>query len=403
MIVDLNHRYALDGRDPASYGGILWCLGQFDRPFSPEKPILGSVRPRQTQQHASRLEMEKYWHRTTKPRCRPIHDIAVVGAGISGAFAARTLFDHGLPTILFEKSRGCGGRMATRRGKLTTFDHGAQYFTVRDARFRRYVNTWIAQGFAARWEGEIALFENGKQVGLSSNSDRFVAVPGMNAIGKHLGQGLKLRTETFVNCIHVSGEKLVVCNAAGNELGKFDQIIVATPAPPAVIILREFPKLSEKLQQFQLDPCWAVMTRLAKPLAVSWKGAFINTGPLRWIARNQTKPGRKKDAEAIVMHASAEWTQEHLEDTPEQVVQQLTDELWAAIDTRPCEIVHSDAHRWMYSIPTNPIAARCVADEETMRIIACGDWAGGPRIEGAFLSGMSAAGYILRSLQAAIT
>ena len=36
-MIDLNHRYALDGRDPASYGGILWCLGQFDRPFPPAK------------------------------------------------------------------------------------------------------------------------------------------------------------------------------------------------------------------------------------------------------------------------------------------------------------------------------------------------------------------------------
>ena len=42
VLIDLNHRYALDGRDPASYGGILWCLGQFDRPFPPEQPILGT-------------------------------------------------------------------------------------------------------------------------------------------------------------------------------------------------------------------------------------------------------------------------------------------------------------------------------------------------------------------------
>ena len=398
MIIDLNHRYALDGQDPASYGGILWCFGQFDRPFDPEQAIVGSVRPRPTHQHANRLDMDKYRHRTKTPRCHPIPDIAVVGAGISGLFAARTLLDHGLPTILFEKSRGCGGRMATRRGELATFDHGAQYFTVRDARFRRYVDAWLEQGIIERWDGEIAVFENGKQVGMSNNISRYVGIPGMNAIGKHLGHSLNIHFETPVDCIHLDGEKLLLSDNAGNELGKFDLAVVATPAPQAAIMLREFSKLSEELQEFQLDPCWALMACLAKPLDVVWNGAFVNVGPLRWLARNQTKPGRNRETEAIVMHANADWTREHLKDTPEQVTQQLIAEFWAAIGVNMREVLHSDVHRWMYSIPSNPSSTRCVADDSN-RIFACGDWAGGPRIEGAFLSGMSAAGYILRSLK----
>jgi hypothetical protein len=59
-LVDLNHRYALDGRDPASYGGLLWCLGQFDRPFQPELPVLGTVRPRPTRDHAQRLDVGRF-------------------------------------------------------------------------------------------------------------------------------------------------------------------------------------------------------------------------------------------------------------------------------------------------------------------------------------------------------
>ncbi len=51
-MTDLNHRYALDGRDPASYGGLIWCLGGLDRPFSPELPVIGRVRPRGTARHA---------------------------------------------------------------------------------------------------------------------------------------------------------------------------------------------------------------------------------------------------------------------------------------------------------------------------------------------------------------
>jgi hypothetical protein len=59
-MISLNHRLALDGNDPSSYGGLLWCLGQFDRPFPPEKPIVGLVRDRPTTSHANRLDVEKY-------------------------------------------------------------------------------------------------------------------------------------------------------------------------------------------------------------------------------------------------------------------------------------------------------------------------------------------------------
>jgi deoxyribodipyrimidine photolyase len=137
-IIDLNHRYALDGRDPASYGGILWCLGQFDRPFEPEQQIVGTVRPRPTSTHASRLVTETYFKKVTKPRYDPVPSVAVIGAGISGLFAARTLQDHGMKVTVFEKGRGVGGRMSTRRigekNSNATFDHGAQYFTARDRR-----------------------------------------------------------------------------------------------------------------------------------------------------------------------------------------------------------------------------------------------------------------------------
>ncbi|MEM7314235.1 MAG: deoxyribodipyrimidine photo-lyase, partial [Planctomycetota bacterium] len=110
LMIDLNHRYALDGRDPASYGGLLWCLGQFDRPFEPHQPILGAVRPRPTREHAKRLDPQKYFRRCTRPLANPMPRIAIVGAGLSGVTCGRILSDHGFAVTIFEKSRGAGGR-----------------------------------------------------------------------------------------------------------------------------------------------------------------------------------------------------------------------------------------------------------------------------------------------------
>ena len=83
-MIDLNHRYALDGNDPSSYGGILWCLGQFDREFSPPRSVFGTVRYRGTTEHSQRLDVECYWKKATRPISESLPRVAVIGAGISG-------------------------------------------------------------------------------------------------------------------------------------------------------------------------------------------------------------------------------------------------------------------------------------------------------------------------------
>ncbi len=80
-IVDLNHRYALDGRDPSSYGGLLWCLGQFDRPFEPAVPVIGKVRPRPSHEHARRLNIQRFEETWSMQRTDGLPRVAIVGAG----------------------------------------------------------------------------------------------------------------------------------------------------------------------------------------------------------------------------------------------------------------------------------------------------------------------------------
>ncbi len=88
-LIDLNHRYALDGRDPASYGGILWCLGQFDRPFTPEQSVTGTVRTRNSKEHAKRLDLDRFEKHVTRDPYAPMPRIAIVGAGLGGIMCGR--------------------------------------------------------------------------------------------------------------------------------------------------------------------------------------------------------------------------------------------------------------------------------------------------------------------------
>lgn len=62
-MIHLNNRYALDGRDPNSYSGIFWCLGRFDRPWGPERPIFGNIRYMTSENTARKLNVRAYLQR----------------------------------------------------------------------------------------------------------------------------------------------------------------------------------------------------------------------------------------------------------------------------------------------------------------------------------------------------
>ncbi len=394
-LIDLNHRYALDGRDPASYGGILWCLGQFDRPFTPAQPVFGTVRTRSTEQHAKRLDPIAYRRKVSRPLWNPMPTIAVIGAGISGLMCARTLADHGCDVTVFEKSRGVAGRMATRRtADSLSFDHGAQYFTARDERFKQYVQSWIDIGLVVPWKSRIVVLDKGVIKAEKTGDTRYVGIPGMSSIGKHLAVDLNVQLQTQVSAATRSGSRWVLAGDAGVELGGFDVLVVSVPSHQAAPLLPETSELRKLANTIKMNGCWAMMLAFEQPLDLGFDGAFVHHSPLAWIARNNSKSGRMAERESWVVHASAEWSEQHIDDSPDQIKNNLLAEFWAAVGRTKVEPTHLDVHRWRFAIPCEPLSDRCLFDDRTM-IGACGDWCGGPRVEGAFLSGMAIAGRIL--------
>ena len=405
-LIDLNNRYALDGSDPASYGGLLWCLGLFDRAFAPEQPVLGAVRPRATEVHAQRLDLEAFAE-SVQRRAQPLR-VAVVGAGISGLACARMLADHLAEVTVFEKSRGSGGRMSTRRGDYGAFDHGAQYFTARDARFAHMVSSWRDEGVVAPWNGRFA------EVGASGAEPleqcrRFVATPSMSALCKHLAEGLAIHCNARVDSIErrdgAWSVRTVAPDGAPSVHGGFDLVLCTAPAPQTALLLGACaPTLAAVASRVAMRATWSMMWASDRRAALPFDHAEILTGAagvgesLAWVSRISAKPGRADDGlDRWVVLARPEWSEERLERAPAEVcpdIERAFADLGATLGVDLPAPIHATAHRWRFALASREGGAGSMLDTAS-GIGMAGDWMRGTRVEDAYLSGIALAGRAL--------
>lgn len=329
----------------------------------------------------------------------PLH-YAVIGAGIAGLSCARVLFESGVRVTVFDKSRGPGGRMSTRRGEGWACDHGAQYFTARDPLFQAELARWQSVGVAARWLPRLAVFDaDGRRAEGGAGGEelaRHVGTPRMTAPARLLADGLDLRLQTTVTALQRYDHGWELATAERGLLPEaFDGVLLAVPAPQAVPLLQPVSaELAALAGGARMQACWALMLRFVAPLALDFDAAFVNHGPLRWIARDTSKPGRE-GLETWTLHASAEWSEAHVEDSPESVAAALIAAFCALGGAAP---LAWSVQRWRYAITDSAQAGGCVWDAGG-GVGLCGDWANGGRVEGAWLSGHALAQRVLASVR----
>jgi photolyase PhrII len=391
LMIDLNHRLALDGNDPNSYGGLLWCLGQFDRAFPPG-PVFGKVRQRSLSRHASRLDMNRYARVVSSPDGRKHQRVVVIGAGMAGLTSARILEDQGHEVTVVDKARGAGGRMSTRREGDHRFDHGAQYFTAHDPRFLRHVYAWRERGLVESWDARIAVLEGAEIREEGGKTDRFVAVPGMNAICAELAaEQADCRYSWTAESLHYEEKEWRVQSTDGESLVA-DAVVVALPAPQATALLAGSP-LEAKLPGVEMRPCWALMVVADRPLLDGYDAAFVNQGALSWLASQRSRPGRP-DVHAWVLHACPDWSARHLDTPAEEVRDKMLEAARELPVAQAFEVESAMTHRWLYALADEPLNRQALWFPD-QRLVIAGDWCAGSRVEGAFLSGAAAAGRIL--------
>ncbi len=319
--------------------------------------------------------------------------LAVIGGGIAGAAFARAAVDAGADVVVFDKARGLGGRMSTRRASPFTFDHGAQYFTTQATLFRREVARWAEAGTVATWDARLVRIEDGTWQPREDDIRRWVGTPSMNSPIKHVLEGLPVHRATRIESATRRGRRWHLVDSRGQDAGLYDALVVATPAAQAIPLLRESPRLAAVASSVRVAPCWAVMLAFGASVPAPYDAATVTGSALTWVARDSTKPGRAAPSggETWVLHASPAWSRAHVDDDPERVGVAL----FEAFRTLPgAEAAPAPRerfiHRWLYARVEDAAGVPHLWDAGA-RIGACGDWCLGPRVEEAWTSGRSLA------------
>jgi renalase len=315
----------------------------------------------------------------------------VVGAGISGLLAARELQAAGWRVVVLDKDRGVGGRMATRRVENGTFDHGAQFFTVRGERFGRLVERWLDEGVIEEWcrgfaDAEGELNEDGHP--------RYRGSRGMSSVPDHLVRGLDVRPGERVVEINLRDGAWEASTGSGVRVAGAALLLTA-PVPQSLALFEGGSALPEeawrRLAEISYSPCLALMALMDGPTGVPEPGGVqIKGEPLDWIGDNQRKG--ISEAPALTIHAGPEWSREHFESDEAWVVASLLafagNQLGTDLASR---VVETSLVRWRYSWVTQPYPEPCFMASEDPPLLFAGDAFGPSKVEGAALSGLTAA------------
>ncbi|MGB3640840.1 MAG: FAD-dependent oxidoreductase, partial [Rivularia sp. (in: cyanobacteria)] len=316
-------------------------------------------------------------------------DIAVIGAGMAGLVCAQQLTQAGYSVKVIDKSRGVGGRVATRRLHDTASDHGACYIKPKGELSQRLITLLAQKGDLEVWTDKLYVQDNSSYpIANPSLPLPYTAPEGMNVIAKYLAQGLEINRGQRVNKISLNSQNQWHLTSETNQEFTASSVIVAIPAPQAVMLLETLAenlldnKFFEKLRSVEYYPAITVMAGYPdSSQQPEWKAITFKDNPvLGWIGLDSSK--RKNPVQPhFVIHSSADFAEKYFESELQQVGQQMLAN--AASDVNLHWLKNPQwmqVHRWRYAFPKTPLKQACLP-AETLPLVCCGDWCGGNLIE----------------------
>ncbi|MDA0902599.1 MAG: FAD-dependent oxidoreductase [Proteobacteria bacterium] len=313
--------------------------------------------------------------------------IAIIGAGLAGLSAAKKLAQSN-EVVIFDKSRGIGGRMTTRRvGEEYSFDHGAQFFTAKSDKFKELCQKALEAGIIDVWQCRFAEIDGTKiarKWQFDQHHPHYVAQPQMNSLCKWLAQDLDVRLKHEINHITFNDGKWSLKTTQNEQFRDFDDLIIAIPSHQCLKLLPQGFKHFQIVENIKMQGCFSLMLGFKEALNLDFDAALVKNSNISWISCNSSKPNRPKGF-TILVNSSNEWAQKHLEEDLKLVKSKLIEDLGKIINFDEGQIRHSNIHRWRYANAKLREGELALFDGK-LRLGICGDWLIAGRVENAYLS-----------------
>ena len=321
---------------------------------------------------------------------------AVIGAGITGITLAN-LLQKKVNLTVFEKSRGVGGRMATRRAEPYQFNHGTQYFKIENKEFKDFLQPLMLNKIIKPLETNYVEILNKKVIKRTKiyNQKYYTADTNMNSVVKYLiNNNFFIKLLCKIEKTIKKNDKWFIIDSENLSYGPYDWLFITIPSNQAIEILNNDFKFLDIIKKLKMRSCFSLMLGFDKIKEFDFDTALFLEEDIQWLSISK-KILEKKEYYNLLINSSYNFAEQNINGSKDRISGYL---LKQVSDILKCELndyKHKALHFWKYAMSENNNNLGSLLDED-LKIIVCGDWCMNGKVEGGFLSAKDAVNKLLK-------
>ena len=323
-------------------------------------------------------------------------NVAIIGAGITGVTIANLLQKKYNLTV-FEKSRGVGGRMATRRAEPYQFNHGAQYFKIENKEFKDFLQPLMVNNIIKPMKANQIEILNKKVIKRTKiyNQQYFTADSKMNSVVKYLiNNNFSIKLLCKIEKILKENDNWFIVDSDKVSYGPYDWLFITIPPNQAIEILYNNFKFLDIIKKIKMRSCYSLMLGFDEIKEFDFDTALFLDEDVRWLSISK-KILEKKEYYNLLINSSYNFAEQNINGSKDKISNYLIKQVSDILQCKLNNYKHKALHFWKYAMSEKNNNLGSLFDED-LKVIVCGDWCMNGKVEGGFLSAKNAANKLLK-------